>query len=44
MVRPEVQRVLERLKHVPVDVAPRFVTAEQLVEREAARAEIGAAH
>lgn len=31
VVRPEVQRVLEKLKDVPVDIAPRFVTAEQLV-------------
>jgi hypothetical protein len=28
VVRPEVQRVLDRLKDVPIDVAPRFVTAE----------------
>ncbi|HET9452101.1 MAG TPA: hypothetical protein VFO83_14520 [Aggregicoccus sp.] len=31
VVRPEVQRVLERLQGVPVDIAPRFVTAEQVV-------------
>ncbi len=30
VVRPEVQRVLDRLRDVPVDIAPRFVTAEQL--------------
>jgi hypothetical protein len=30
VVRPEVQRVLERLKHVPVDIEPRYVTAEKL--------------
>ncbi len=30
VVRPEVKRVLERLKDVPVDVAPRFVTADEL--------------
>ena len=30
VVRPEVQRVLDRLKDVPVDIAPRFVTAETL--------------
>jgi hypothetical protein len=33
VVRPEVQRVLERLKNVPVDVAPRFVSAEQLIRQ-----------
>ncbi|WIG92805.1 hypothetical protein [Myxococcus sp. SDU36] len=31
VVRPPVQRVLERLKDVPVDIAPRYVTAEELV-------------
>jgi hypothetical protein len=30
VVRPEVQRVLDRLSDVPVDIAPRFVTAEAL--------------
>ena len=30
VVRPEVQRVLDRLTHVPVDIEPRFVTAESL--------------
>lgn len=29
-VRPEVQRMLDRLKSVPVDILPRFVTAERL--------------
>lgn len=33
VVRPEVKRALDRLGHVPVDIAPRFVTALQL-ERE----------
>jgi hypothetical protein len=33
VVRPEVQRALDRLGHVPVDIAPRFVTAAQF-ERE----------
>ena len=28
VVRPEVQRVLDRLRHVPVDIAPRFTSAE----------------
>ena len=30
VVRPPVQTVLDRLKDVPVDIEPRFVTAEQL--------------
>lgn len=30
VVRPEVKRVLDRLKDVPVDIEPRFVTAENL--------------
>jgi peptidase M49-like protein len=33
VVRPEVQRVLDRLHAVPVDIAPRFVTAEELLRR-----------
>jgi len=32
-IRPEVKRTLDRLEAVPVDVAPRFVTAEKLVGR-----------
>lgn len=31
VVRPSVQKVLERLKNVPVDIAPRYVTADALV-------------
>jgi hypothetical protein len=30
VVRPQVQTVLDRLNEVPVDIEPRFVTAEQL--------------
>ncbi len=30
VVRPEVKRVLDRLKGVPIDVEPRFVTADEL--------------
>jgi hypothetical protein len=30
VVRREVQRVLDRLRDVPVDIEPKFVTAEQL--------------
>jgi Peptidase family M49 len=29
-IRPEVQRVIDRLANVPVDIAPRLVTAEEL--------------
>ncbi|HEY0710009.1 MAG TPA: hypothetical protein VGG33_24565, partial [Polyangia bacterium] len=31
VIRPEVQRLLDRLAHVPVDIEPRFVTAEALL-------------
>jgi hypothetical protein len=31
IVRPEVQRALDQLKNVPIDIEPRFVTAEQLL-------------
>jgi hypothetical protein len=33
VIRPQVQRVLDRLGAVPVDIAPRFVTAEALTRR-----------
>ena len=33
VVRPDVQRVLDRLQGVPVDIEPRFTTAERLLER-----------
>jgi hypothetical protein len=33
IVRPEVQRVLDRLTDVPVDIEPRFVTANSLMGR-----------
>jgi hypothetical protein len=33
VLRPEVKRVLDRLTAIPVDIEPRFPTAEQL-ERE----------
>ncbi|BDG04126.1 dipeptidyl-peptidase 3 family protein [Anaeromyxobacter oryzae] len=33
VIRPEVKRVLDRLARVPVDIAPRFVTADQLSPR-----------
>ena len=38
VVRPEVQRVLDRLQGVPVDIEPRFVTADELTGRAGARA------
>jgi Peptidase family M49 len=31
VIRPETQKVLDRLLDVPVDIAPRFTTAEQLL-------------
>jgi len=31
VIRPEVQRELDKLKGVPVDIEPRFTTAEQLI-------------
>ena len=34
VVRPETQRVLDRLRDVPVDIEPRFTTAEQLLRAE----------
>jgi len=33
VVRPEVQRVLDRLQGVPVDIEPQFVTADELSGR-----------
>jgi hypothetical protein len=33
VIRPEVQRAIERLTHVPVDIAPRLVTAEELTRQ-----------
>ena len=33
VVRPEVQRVLDRLQGVPVDIEPQFVTADELAGR-----------
>lgn len=31
VVRPEVQRALDKMSHIPVDIEPKFTTAEQLV-------------
>jgi hypothetical protein len=33
VIRPEVKRVLDRMAGIPVDIAPRFVTAEALAPR-----------
>ena len=33
VVRPEVQRVLDKLKDVPVDIEPNFTTAAALAKR-----------
>jgi hypothetical protein len=35
VIRPEVQKVLDRLIDVPVDIAPRFVTAESFAQSSA---------
>jgi len=37
VVRPEVQRVLDKLAKVPVDIEPRFVTADKLAAQAGAR-------
>jgi hypothetical protein len=31
VVRPEVQKALDRMQNIPVDIAPKFTTAEQLL-------------
>jgi hypothetical protein len=33
VVRPEVKRALDRLESIPVDIEPRFTTADRLLER-----------
>ncbi len=33
VIRPEVQKILDRLKDVPVDIEPKFVTAKRLLGR-----------
>ena len=38
VIRPEVQRALDRLKRVPVDIRPGFPTAEQLVRESGSAA------
>jgi Peptidase family M49 len=34
VIRPEVKRVLDKLSHIPVDIEPKFITAEQLLREE----------
>lgn len=34
VIRPEVKKVLARLEHVPVDISPRFVTAQRLLAEQ----------
>ncbi len=36
VVRPEVQQLLDRLRDVPVDIAPHFTTAQRLVDEDRA--------
>jgi hypothetical protein len=31
VVRPQIQAILDKLTNVPVDIEPRFMTAEQLL-------------
>jgi len=38
VLRPEVQKALERLKGVPTDIEPQFVTADKLAGASAGRA------
>lgn len=34
VIRPEVQHMIDRLVHAPIDIAPRFVTAEELISAQ----------
>jgi hypothetical protein len=34
VIRPEVQRVIDKLNDVPVDIAPKFVTAAELTRAD----------
>ena len=40
VIRPEVQRALDKMKSIPVDIEPRFVTAEQLVRESASPSQV----
>ena len=33
VIRPEVQRVLDQLNDVPVDITPKFITADELLRQ-----------
>ena len=33
VVRPEIQKALDKLQSIPVDIEPRFVTADELLKR-----------
>jgi hypothetical protein len=33
VVRPPVQKALDKLRSIPVDIEPQFVTADELVKR-----------
>jgi hypothetical protein len=34
VLRPEIERALDRLKHIPVDIERKFTTAERLLRDE----------
>jgi hypothetical protein len=34
VIRPEVQKVIDRLTHLPIDIAPNFVTAAELTRAQ----------
>lgn len=36
VIRPEAQRLLDKMKNVPIDIEPRFATAEQLLRETSA--------
>jgi len=38
VIRPPVRQLLDRLRDVPVDIAPRFTTADRLVNEDLGRA------
>ncbi len=37
VVRPEIQKALDKLQHIPVDIEPKFTTADKLAKEFAAR-------
>lgn len=44
VIRPPVRRLLDRLSDVPVDIAPRFTTADRLVQEDRAAPALQPAH